>query len=48
MPAGTTGHMAILLVVAEVFSAHRYEIPGRIKFVFQPGEEGFAGGAPDD
>lgn len=40
---GHDGHMAILLAVAEVLSAHRHEIPGRIKFVFQPGEEGFAG-----
>jgi len=40
---GHDGHTAILLAVAEVLSAHRDEIPGRIKFVFQPGEEGFAG-----
>ncbi len=40
---GHDGHTAILLVVAEVMSAYRDIIPGRIKFVFQPGEEGFAG-----
>jgi len=40
---GHDGHTAILLAVAEVLSMHRDEIPGRVKFVFQPGEEGFAG-----
>lgn len=37
------GHMAVLLGVAEVLSAYRDQIPGRVKFVFQPGEVGFAG-----
>lgn len=40
---GHDGHMAILLTVAKVLSAHRKSFSGRIKFVFQPGEEGFAG-----
>ncbi len=40
---GHDGHMAVLLGVAEVLSAFRDQIPGRVKFVFQPGEEGFAG-----
>ncbi len=40
---GHDGHMAVLLGVAEVLSACRDQIPGRVKFVFQPGEEGFAG-----
>ncbi len=40
---GHDGHTAILLTVAEVLSTHREEFPGRVKFVFQPGEEGFAG-----
>lgn len=40
---GHDGHMAILLAVARILSAHRDEIFGKIKFVFQPGEEGFAG-----
>jgi len=40
---GHDGHTAILLAVAEVLSTYRDKIPGRVKFVFQPGEEGFAG-----
>jgi len=40
---GHDGHMAILLTAAKVLNAHKSELPGRIKFVFQPGEEGFAG-----
>ncbi|MFH1090460.1 MAG: amidohydrolase [Pseudomonadota bacterium] len=36
-------HMAVLLGVARLFSAHRYDFAGRIKFMFQPGEEGFGG-----
>jgi amidohydrolase len=40
---GHDGHMAILLTVAQVLSAHRRDFPGFVKFVFQPGEEGFGG-----
>lgn len=40
---GHDGHMAILLTVAKILTAHREDFSGRIKFVFQPGEEGFAG-----
>jgi amidohydrolase len=40
---GHDGHMAILLSVAKIMSAHRKSLPGRIKFIFQPGEEGFGG-----
>ena len=40
---GHDGHMAILLTVARILSAHRQAFPGQIKFVFQPGEEGFGG-----
>jgi len=40
---GHDGHMAILLTIAKVLSAHREDFSGWIKFVFQPGEEGFAG-----
>jgi len=40
---GHDGHMAILLTVARVLSAHREDFPGLVKFVFQPGEEGFGG-----
>lgn len=38
------GHMAVGLAVAKIMSKYRHKIKGRIKFVFQPGEEG-AGGA---
>lgn len=38
------GHMAVGLAVAKIMTKHRDKIKGRIKFVFQPGEEG-AGGA---
>lgn len=38
------GHMSVGLAVAKIMSNHRDKIKGRIKFVFQPGEEG-AGGA---
>jgi amidohydrolase len=40
---GHDGHMAILLSLAKILSAHRASLPGRIKFIFQPGEEGFGG-----
>jgi amidohydrolase len=35
--------MAILLTVATILSYKREEFSGQIKFMFQPGEEGFAG-----
>lgn len=41
---GHDGHMAIALGVAQFYAQHRQHLKGRIKFVFQPGEEG-AGGA---
>lgn len=41
---GHDGHMSIALAVAKLMSKYRERIHGRIKFVFQPGEEG-AGGA---
>ncbi|MGB1286540.1 MAG: M20 metallopeptidase family protein [Aggregatilineales bacterium] len=41
---GHDGHMTIALAVAKIMAEHREQIEGRIKFVFQPGEEG-AGGA---
>ncbi len=40
---GHDGHMAILLGAAKILKAHRGEISGNIKFVFQPGEEGYDG-----
>ena len=41
---GHDGHMAIALGIAKIMTKHRDKIEGRIKFVFQPAEEG-AGGA---
>lgn len=41
---GHDAHVAILLGVAEVLAGMREEIPGTVKFIFQPAEEG----APDD
>ncbi len=37
---GHDAHVAILLGVAEVLAAVRDEIPGTVKFLFQPAEEG--------
>lgn len=36
-------HTAGLLGAAHILAAHREELPGRIVFMFQPGEEGHAG-----
>jgi amidohydrolase len=36
---GHDGHTTVLLAVAELLSAHRAQIAGRVKFVFQPAEE---------
>ena len=41
---GHDGHVTVALGVAKLLSQYRQEINGRIKFVFQPAEEG-AGGA---
>lgn len=41
---GHDGHVSVALGVARLLAQHREQINGRIKFVFQPGEEG-AGGA---
>lgn len=40
---GHDGHMAILLTVARVLKECRGDFPGKVKFLFQPGEEGYAG-----
>jgi len=37
---GHDTHMAMLMGVAEIFAAHRDELPGTVKFIFQPAEEG--------
>jgi amidohydrolase len=40
---GHDGHMTIGLGVAKIFSQHRDKLAGRVKFVFQPAEEGLGG-----
>lgn len=43
---GHDGHVAILLGVATVLAGRRETLPGRVKFVFQPAEEGPGGAEP--
>lgn len=40
---GHDGHTAIALTVARLLSERRAELPGTVKFVFQPAEEGLGG-----
>lgn len=40
---GHDGHTAIGMGVATLLNRHRNELPGRVKLVFQPGEEGLGG-----
>jgi amidohydrolase len=40
---GHDGHTAIGMGVAQILAAHRAELPGRVKLVFQPAEEGLGG-----
>ncbi|MGD0750652.1 MAG: amidohydrolase [Anaerolineales bacterium] len=40
---GHDGHTAILLTVAKMLQAHRDELAGTVKFMFQPAEEGLGG-----
>jgi len=40
---GHDGHSAILLSVAKILHANKGEMPGTVKFVFQPAEEGLGG-----
>lgn len=42
---GHDGHTSILLAVATYFSARKEDLPGEIRFVFQPAEEVCPGGA---
>lgn len=41
---GHDGHTAILLGVADVLARHRAEVPGNVRLLFQPAEEGVRGG----
>ncbi|HUP61298.1 MAG TPA: amidohydrolase, partial [Thermoanaerobaculia bacterium] len=41
---GHDAHVAILLGVAEILAGMREEIPGTVKFIFQPAEEGAPAG----
>jgi amidohydrolase len=40
---GHDGHTAIGIAVAKLLHEHRVNLPGRVKFVFQPAEEGLGG-----
>lgn len=42
---GHDGHVAMLLGAAEVLAALRHRLPGRVRLIFQPGEELIPGGA---
>jgi amidohydrolase len=43
---GHDGHTSILLTVADVLTKRRDELPGNVKFVFQPAEETIGGAEP--
>jgi amidohydrolase len=40
---GHDAHTAVLLTVAKILNAHRSELAGTVKFMFQPAEEGMGG-----
>ncbi|MBE3118812.1 MAG: amidohydrolase [Candidatus Atribacteria bacterium] len=40
---GHDGHTAVLLTVAKMLNAHRSQLAGTVKFMFQPAEEGMGG-----
>lgn len=40
---GHDGHTAVLLTVAKILNAHRNQLYGTVKFMFQPAEEGMGG-----
>jgi amidohydrolase len=43
---GHDGHTSILLAVADILTKRRSELPGTVKFVFQPAEEVIGGAEP--
>ncbi len=43
---GHDGHTSILLAVADILTKRRQELPGNVKFVFQPAEEVIGGAEP--
>jgi amidohydrolase len=43
---GHDGHTSILLAVADLLNKRREELPGNVKFVFQPAEENIGGAEP--
>lgn len=43
---GHDGHTAILLGTAKILAAHRDGLKGKVKFIFQPAEEGPGGAKP--
>src|SRR5579864_3710193 len=43
---GHDGHTSILLAVADILTKRRQELPGNVKFIFQPAEETIGGAEP--
>src|SRR2546421_564317 len=43
---GHDGHTSIALAVADILSKRRAELPGNVKFIFQPAEETIGGARP--
>lgn len=43
---GHDAHTAVLVAVAVLLKAHEDELPGRVKLIFQPAEEGPGGAEP--